>query len=57
MADYIGTGFPQLACALIQMGYRIGENFCGHILEAGNFGGTEVKGRREQSKEEMIEKV
>ena len=35
MADYIGTGFPQFFCALVQMRYSIGENRCGHILGGG----------------------
>ena len=41
MADFIGTGFPQFPCALVQMRYSIGENGCGHILIGGNSGGKE----------------
>ena len=53
MADYIGTGFPQFSCALVQMRYSIGENSdSSHILK-GEGGGLwredyEGKGKREE---------
>ena len=35
MADFIGTGFPQFSCALVQIRYSIEENGYGHILRGG----------------------
>ena len=52
MADYIGTGFPQFFCALVQMRYSIGENRCGHILGGGGGAGGKIVKERETGKKE-----
>ena len=51
MANFIGTDFPQLSCALVQMRYSIGENDCGHVLKGGTSGGKKMKERGNGKKE------